>query len=101
MPSRCASSFAAAAWSILSRAAYRAFTSSLIGYLLLVVAQEEALAQEALDEGGTTPPNSHPALEDYPTILRLEDKLSEDHFDDEFESALENLLNRIDAMVSQ
>ncbi|WP_127125786.1 TetR/AcrR family transcriptional regulator [Georgenia sp. SYP-B2076] len=84
-------------------AAYRAFSSFLIGHLLLDVAQRgapTAPADEVLDEGGASVPNSSRSLAEYPNVERLEAKLSEDHADEEFESSLENLLERIAALVS-
>lgn len=83
--------------------AYRAFTSFLLGQLLLTVTQRgaQATTQEVLDEGQATATHSDASIADYPTIARLQRKLSVDSSDEEFEVALEQLLNRIDAAVSQ
>ncbi|MCM3661537.1 TetR/AcrR family transcriptional regulator C-terminal domain-containing protein [Georgenia satyanarayanai] len=83
--------------------AYRAFTSFLLGQLLLTVTQRgaQAATEEVLDEGGATVAHSDISIDDFPTIARLQPKLSIDRSDEEFEEALEQLLTRIDAMVSQ
>lgn len=77
-----------------SVAAYRAFTSFLLGHLLLEVATHGAdlgpldvLADEEEPGGG--------ALAAYPSVRRLRGPLSEDHAAVEFEEALEELLHRI------
>jgi AcrR family transcriptional regulator len=72
--------------------AYRAFTSFLLGHLLLEVATHGAdvgpLDVLEDDERGDD-------LAGYPTIARLRTALSEDHAAVEFEEALEELLHRI------
>ena len=72
--------------------AYRAFTSFLLGHLLLEVATHGAdvgpLDVLEDDERGSD-------LGDFPTIARLRTSLSEDHSAVEFEEALEELLHRI------
>jgi AcrR family transcriptional regulator len=72
--------------------AYRAFTSVLLGHLLLEVATHGAdvgpLDVLEDDERGDD-------LRGYPTIARLRTALSEDHSAVEFEEALEDLLHRI------
>ncbi len=84
-------------------AAYRTFTSFLIGHLLLAAAQRGGpmLVTEAIDEGGASAPNNTTSIAEYPTIERLQARLGEDHSDAEFERALEDLLGRIDALVSR
>jgi AcrR family transcriptional regulator len=77
--------------------AYRAFTSFLLGHLLLEVSTLGADVGpldvvEEDDEPG--------ALSDFPTVNRLREALSEDHAASEFEDALEELLNRIALMRS-
>jgi AcrR family transcriptional regulator len=79
--------------------AYRAFTSFLLGHLLLEVATHGAdvgpldvLADER-EPGGD-------ALAQYPSVRRLRPALSEDHAALEFEDALEELLDRIALMLS-
>jgi AcrR family transcriptional regulator len=75
--------------------AYRAFTSFLLGHLLLEVASHGAdlgpldlLGDDERDEG----------LAAFPTLNRLRTPLSEDHSAVEFEEALEELLKRIALM---
>ncbi|MFC4554308.1 TetR/AcrR family transcriptional regulator C-terminal domain-containing protein [Georgenia faecalis] len=82
---------------------YRAFTSFLLGQLLLAVAQggAQAMTEETLDEGGADMPTTSADIADYPTVLRLRGTLSVDHATEEFETALEALLDRIEAFVGQ
>jgi len=75
--------------------AYRAFTSFLLGHLLLEVAAHGAdvgpldvVEDDRRDED----------LSEYPTLARLRGALSEDHAALEFEEALEELLQRIELM---
>jgi AcrR family transcriptional regulator len=75
--------------------AYRAFTSFLLGHLLLEVASHGAdlgpldvLEDDGRDEG----------LAGYPTLKRMRPALSEDHSAVEFDEALEELLQRIALM---
>lgn len=72
---------------------YRAFTSFLLGHLLLEVAQlgADLGPLDVLDDDE----EDDVALRDYPTVARLRRSLSEDHAAVEFEEALEELLNRI------
>jgi AcrR family transcriptional regulator len=79
--------------------AYRAFTSFLLGHLLLEVAVQGAdvgpldvLEEETEPEGDELAP--------FPSVRRLKSALSEDHSAVEFEESLEELLNRIALMVS-
>lgn len=74
-------------------AAYRAFTSFLLGRLLLEAAALGAdlgpldvLDEEEIDPDG---------LDEYPMVTRLRPRLTEDHATAEFEDSLEDLLNRI------
>ena len=72
--------------------AYRAYTSFLLGHLLLEVAVHGADVGplDVLDDQTGTP-----GLAEYPTVARLRGPLSEDHSAVEFEEALEELLNRM------
>jgi AcrR family transcriptional regulator len=73
--------------------AYRAFTSFLLGHLLLEVAVLGAdVGPLDVLEGGEDLPTS---LAPYPSVRRLRDALAEDHSAVEFEESLENLLDRI------
>ena len=85
---------------------YRAFSGFLLGNLLLESAArgaETSPVEEPLDEGGATVPerDGRIDLEDSPTVLRLQSKLSEDRSDEEFEISLETLLDRLEMALSQ
>ena len=80
-------------------AAYRAFSSFLLGHLLLEVASHGAdvgpldvLDDVSSDDG---------SLADYPTVERLRESLSEDRAAVEFEEALEELLGRLTLIRSE
>jgi AcrR family transcriptional regulator len=77
--------------------AYRAFTSFLLGHLLLEVATHGADVGplDVLD----SPDRAEP-LDDYPAVNRMCEALAEDHAAVEFEESLENLLDRI-ALIKQ
>ena len=87
-------------------AAYRSFTSFLLGHLLLQSAVHGATMsppEEPLDEGDADLPNRDEELDihDYPTVSRLRQPLAEDHSDEEFEEALEHLLVRLELEHAQ
>lgn len=87
-------------------AAYRSFTSFLLGHLLLesaTLGASTAPVEEPLNEGSADIPNGDVDVDaaDYPTVWRLRGKLSEDHTEAEFEKALEALLERMDLELSQ
>ena len=73
--------------------AYRAFTSFLLGHLLLEVSSKGADVGplDVVDDGEDRNERSM----DHPTVERLRGALSEDHSAIEFEESLESLLNRI------
>jgi AcrR family transcriptional regulator len=84
--------------------AYRAFSSFLLGHLLLEVSMlgaETSPAEEPLDEGASDVPNADQKLDldAFPHVARLEGQLSEDHAAEEFEQALEDLLDRLDRLI--
>ena len=86
--------------------AYRAFSSFLLGYLLLeatVLGAKTSPPEEPLDEGGSDVPNADQEfdLDKFPHIRRLETQLSEDHAGAEFEQALEDLLDRLDRFSAE
>jgi TetR/AcrR family transcriptional regulator, tetracycline repressor protein len=86
--------------------AYRAFSSFLLGHLLLeasLLGAQTGPAEEPLDEGESDVPNADQNLDlhDFPHIRRLEGRLSEDHAEAEFEQALEDLLDRLDRFVTE
>jgi AcrR family transcriptional regulator len=74
-------------------AAYRAFTSFLLGHLLLEVATHGADLGplDVLEDGE----DEDAKLTEYPHVRRLGSHLAEDHAAIEFEESLENLLDRI------
>ena len=80
-------------------AAYRAFSSFLLGHLLLEAATvgSPATLVDVADAGRTAIPTSQEVdLRLYPCLRRMEDRLSEDHAAAEFERALEDLLDRLE-----
>lgn len=86
--------------------AYRAFSSFLLGQLLLesaVRGAETGPVEEPLDEGNADIPERDGGIgfQDAPEVLRLRPLLSEDRSDDEFEVSLEALLDRLDRDLSQ
>lgn len=85
---------------------YRTFTSFLIGHLLLEAAARGASTAPVdvpLDEGNADIPSPSQSVDvsDYPAIARTAEMLAEDHTEDEFEEALEALLDRLDHELSQ
>lgn len=86
--------------------AYRAFSSFLLGHLLLeatVLGAQTSPPEEPLDEGGSDVPNADQELDlaRFPHVQRLEAQLSEDHAAEEFEQALEDLLDRLDRLITE
>lgn len=76
--------------------AYKAFTSFLLGHLLLeVAALQVPIGPEETGRNGEAPQAD---LQNYPDIQELSTLLAEDSADQEFRSSLENLLRRIEAM---
>ena len=80
-------------------AAYRGFTSFLLGHLLLEVSSlgADVGPLDVKDDGEDR--NHKPMT--FPTVQRLADELGEDHSAVEFEEALEELLNRIALIKSE
>jgi AcrR family transcriptional regulator len=77
-------------------AAYRAFSSFLLGHLLLEVAAKGAdVAPVEMPEPRDQVPGG---LEAYPHVQQLEGRLSQDRGAEEFEESLANLLHRIEAL---
>ena len=86
--------------------AYRAFSSFLLGQLLLESATRGAKTspvEEPFDEGDAQVPNEDGQvdLEGRPETARLRPLLSEDHSAEEFEVSLETLLDRLEMTLSQ
>jgi TetR/AcrR family tetracycline transcriptional repressor len=85
---------------------YRAFSSFLLGNLLLEAASRGAKTspvEVAFDEGDARVANrdGQVDLSDKPETQHLRPLLSEDHSEDEFETALETLLDRLEMTISQ
>ena len=75
-------------------AAYRAFSSFLLGHLLLEVSATGAdIAPVDNPDPGPARPDK---LDDYPVLQRLAPVLAEDHMAAEFEESLEELLDRLE-----
>ncbi|MGI8947322.1 MAG: TetR/AcrR family transcriptional regulator C-terminal domain-containing protein [Ornithinimicrobium sp.] len=86
--------------------AYKVFTSFLVGSLLLeVTVRGENMhpIDEPLNEGEALIPehDDDVDLNDAPLVRRMQDRLSEDTSDLEFEIGLETLVDRIERSVSQ
>lgn len=80
-------------------ATYRAFSTFLLGHLLLEVATlgADVGPLDALDGD----PDGDGDLSDYPSLQRLSDKLSQDRSAQEFEIALEDLLDRLSLLIKE
>jgi AcrR family transcriptional regulator len=80
-------------------AAYRAFTSFLLGHLLLEVSAlgADVGPLDVLDDGES----ESKSLAKFPHVSRLRDSLAEDHSATEFEESLENLLERINLLRTE
>ncbi len=74
-------------------AAYRAYTSVLLGHLLLEVSSHGADVGplDVLDDGS----GDSAEVREYPTVHRMRGPLSQDHAATEFEESLESLMDRI------
>ena len=86
--------------------AYRAFSSFLLGQLLLESATrgaQTAPVELPLDEGDAQLPNRDGSIDlsGRPAIARLRPMLSEDRSGDEFEVSLEILLDRLEMSLAQ
>lgn len=83
-------------------AAYRAFSSFLLGHLLLEAAArvKSDVSAEPLGHADISPANLEASIATFPQVTRLGPRLSEDHSDNEFEAALENMLDRLDRTLA-
>ena len=82
-------------------AAYRAYSSFLLGHLLLEVTQIGAQVSLLDQPEGDPEAQAHTDLTDYPNLLRTEPLLSLDKSAAEFEEALENLLDRLERVLHE
>src|SRR6476659_238775 len=78
-------------------AAYRSFSSFLLGHLLLEVSAQGADIGPIEQADPDDPPKTD--LSEYPRLKSLEPELSQDHSAEEFELALETLLDRLELLV--
>jgi AcrR family transcriptional regulator len=76
-----------------SVATYRAFSSFLLGHLLLEVANDGAQGSPVREPDRGDPPEG--SLAQYPRLERLQRELSQDQSAVEFEQALNNLIRRL------
>ena len=81
-------------------AAYRAYTSFLLGHLLLEVSQR-GVPISPLDDPEATPHVEDRSLAAYPLVRRFSPLLSEDESTAEFEESLENLLERLQRVLRE
>ena len=78
----------------LSVMTYRAFSTFLLGHLLLEVSPEGMERTMPVEEDVEFYESND--LSNYPCLLELEPQLSQDAYDNEFEDSLEDLINRIE-----
>jgi AcrR family transcriptional regulator len=72
---------------------YRAFSTFLLGHLLLETANSEPTSPPASEDIEFYESND---LSNYPLVTGSESQLSQDMYGDEFEDALEDLINRLE-----
>ncbi|MBF6171865.1 TetR/AcrR family transcriptional regulator [Nocardia blacklockiae] len=77
-------------------AAYRSYTTFLLGQLLL-----EVSARQPGPPLGDSTRTDEQDLSDYPHLRRLQPMLAQDHSVSEFEDALEALLDRLEGFLTQ
>ena len=82
-------------------AAYRAYSSFLLGHLLLEVSQKGVKISPEDAPEGVPEAQGATDLSEYPTVVRLEPLLSLDESAAEFEEALENLLGRLEVVLRE
>jgi AcrR family transcriptional regulator len=80
--------------------AYRAYTSFLLGHLLLEVSQR-GVPISPLDDPEGAPDSGERSLAEFPHVRRLAPLLSEDESTAEFEESLENLLERLQRVLRE
>ena len=81
--------------------AYRAYSSFLLGHLLLEVSQKGVKISPEDRPDGAPEAVQSTDLSEYPTVVRLESLLSLDESAAEFEEALENLLGRLEMVLAE
>jgi AcrR family transcriptional regulator len=80
--------------------AYRAYTSFLLGHLLLEVAQRGVAINAVDDPDGGTRTQTLDLGDDFPVLVRLQDKLSLDETIAEFEESLDSLITRLGELLA-
>ena len=80
-------------------ATYRSFSSFLLGHLLLEAAAHDEVAAPLPD--ATPDRGAEDLASRAPDVFRLRDRLSEDRSQDEFEAALETLLDRLESSLTR
>jgi AcrR family transcriptional regulator len=81
--------------------AYRAYSSFLLGHLLLEVSQKGVAVNAEDHPEGVPEAEEAVDLSLYPTVVRLQSLLSMDESAAEFEEALENLLERLEDVLRE
>ena len=77
--------------------AYRAFTSFLLGHLLLEVSARGVDTGPVEEPGVEQPDHADTGdLAAYPAVARMAGQLAEDHAEEEFQASLTNLLDRME-----
>jgi AcrR family transcriptional regulator len=79
--------------------AYRAYTTFLLGHLLLEVSHRGPMTDDEDDDAAPAAGSSDVGLEAYPHLRALESLLDQDESVAEFEEALESLLDRLEVRV--
>jgi len=82
-------------------AAYRAYSSFLLGHLLLEVTQIGAQVSLLDQPEGDPQAQAETDMNQFPTLMRTEPLLSLDKSAAEFEEALENLLDRLEKVLHE
>jgi AcrR family transcriptional regulator len=82
-------------------AAYRAYSSFLLGHLLLEVTQLGAQVSLLDQPEGDPAAQANTDLTQFPALMRTEKLLSRDKSAAEFEEALENLLDRLERVLHE
>jgi AcrR family transcriptional regulator len=78
--------------------AYRAYTTFLLGHLLLEVSHRSGGITEDDEDDGPAPAPRDDGLAGYPHLRELESLLDQDETVSEFEEALESLLDRLEVL---
>jgi AcrR family transcriptional regulator len=79
--------------------AYRAYTTFLLGHLLLEVSHRGPMTDDDADDEAPAAGASDMGLRDYPHLRALESLLDQDESVAEFEEALESLLDRLEGLM--